>query len=470
VTRRDLVAVAAATVLFLASYLPHLAHSTDDAFITYRCAWNAARGARLVFNPGETHLATTAPGFALILAAPAAVFGPRLIPIAGGLLGLFSLAGSAWLLATRFAPAGWPVLPIVLVLLASSRWLVEVLGHETALQAFLLIAGVASLDRDRQVAGGVLFALATAVRPDAGVLAGLAGLHHWIVTRRLPIRLAVAYAIPLAIFAGVILAAAGTLLPASVAVKQAEASVPALALERTYWKSLAGWFERDYGGGAIALLLVAIAGLVQGLRSCPSSFRRLVIVAAAAIAFYPVAGVTFAPWYFVLPLTTICFLAAIPLARAIHERRAAPAAIATLALVVAHGSSASWIVENGAAPPDPRMRPNRRVAEWIRAGSGPEDSLAAVEIGFLAYFADRPVLDLVGLGSPGALDALLSGRIADYFFEHRPTFLVRHPVFDYLQGPILADPRFAETYRLEREFVESEDEPVIGVFRRIDEP
>ena len=43
--------------------------SYDDAFVTYRYADNLAAGRGLVFNPGEPVLGTTAPGWAVVLAA-----------------------------------------------------------------------------------------------------------------------------------------------------------------------------------------------------------------------------------------------------------------------------------------------------------------------------------------------------------------------------------------------------------------
>ena len=454
---------------FLLSFLPHLPHSTDDAFITHRCAWNLAIGHGLVFNPGEIHLATTAPGFAILVGGIGGFLTPAAIPYVAGTVSLLSLAGAAMVLAWCFAPPLRLTLPLLLCFIAASRWLVEILGHETPAQAFLLLSSLAALDRERPLAAGALLALATAVRPDSAVFGAVIGLHRWVTSRRLPLRLALGYALPLPVLLAGIYGFAGTLVPASLAVKRAEASVPLLAFDHTYVSSLVAWFERDYGlVGAVALLGLAIVGMVASHTRLTERFWGLALLVGGAVAFYPLAGVTFAPWYFVIPLLAISFWGSLTLTRTLEERRWAPAIVAVTATVLAFSSSLPWLVANGSAPPDPRMKPNRAVAQWIHEHSGPTDSVAAVEVGFLAYFADRPVVDLIGLGSAGALEALVGGRVADYFFMRAPTFLVRHPVFDYVQGPVLADPRFGEAYVLERSFAEPPGGPVIELYRRRD--
>lgn len=449
-----------------ASFLPHLPHSTDDAFITHRCAWNVALGEGLVFNAGETHLATTAPGFAITLGWLGRLFGLEAIPVLAGAISLASLCAAAGLLARWFAPHAGTLLAILLLGVASSRWLIEILGHETPTQALLVLAGAAALDRDRQMAAGLFLAAATAIRPDAGAFGAVLGLHHWLTARRFPLRLAVAYGVPLLLVAGGILLLSGTLLPASLAVKRAEASVPLLSHGRGYVEALVGWFARDYGLSSIPLLMLAAIGITASTRGRPPG--RLLVVTVTAILFYPLMGVTFSPWYFVLPLLTILAFASLPLAMAIDARHRTGIVLAATASLLAVATPAVWIVANGAGPPDPRMRPNRAVAEWIRQSSTPQDSLAAVEVGFLAYFSQRTTIDLIGLGSEGALEALVDGHVADYFYAHSPTFLVRHPVFDYIQAPILEDARFHARYRLAHAFLEVPDEPVIEVYRRID--
>lgn len=442
--------LAAAFALFCvaASFLPHLAHSTDDSFITYRCAQNLAQGHGLVFNPGERHLATTAPGWAVLLGLGATAFGIGSIPVSSGFLSLLALIGCALLLCRRWAPAYPAALPVLLCLIAANRWLVEVVGHETFAQAFLVLSALSALERDRQVAAGALLALATAVRPDSGLLGAVAGLHHWAQRRSFPFRLLVSYAVPTVLLAATLYALCGTLIPASIAVKQAEASDPLFLQGSGYLSGLVGWFARDFGTGALAFAPLSLWGLPMLIAIHRQAGLRLLLLVAVAACLYPLLRVNFAPWYFVFPMIVLLFLASLPLAAAVRDGALTRAAIVSLTLLVSSWTSATWLLRMSGEPPDPRMRPNRAVAEWIRDHSKPQDSVAAVEIGFLSFYSNRPLLDLIGLGSPGALDALLSGGTAGLFFSRSPAFFVRHPVFDYVQGPILKDARFGEGYSL----------------------
>ena len=81
-----ILAVSVAGVIF--TYGPHLAHCTDDGLITYRYARNLADGHGLVFNPGERHLGTTAPGLAVTLGFLAFVSSTAAIPVLSGVLAL----------------------------------------------------------------------------------------------------------------------------------------------------------------------------------------------------------------------------------------------------------------------------------------------------------------------------------------------------------------------------------------------
>ena len=71
-----------------------------------------------------------------------------------------------------------------------------------------------------------------------------------------------------------------------------------------------------------------------------------------------------------------------------------------------------------------------------------------MEIGVLAYSADRPVLDLVGLVDPAVVAARRDGRLAALVAARQPRYLLAPPQFwPDLFGPLLADPAIGRHYR-----------------------
>ncbi len=98
--------------------------------------------------------------------------------------------------------------------------------------------------------------------------------------------------------------------------------------------------------------------------------------------------------------------------------------------------------------PDPRKKHMELAAEWIDHHPGPSGSIAVVEVGFLGWATERPVLDLLGLISPGALDAVKNGRTAEFFLDERPAYFVFNTNFLYIFGDLLGSSAFLERYEL----------------------
>jgi len=444
-----LVLLVLALALVAAVYGPHLGHSTDDAFITYRYARNLAGGEGLVFNPGERHLATTAPGWAVALAGIARLAGPAAIPVASGLLSLVALLGAVWLLSRRLVPDGSALFLATCIPLAGNRWLVEVLGHEEFAQALLVVAALELLERLRPRAAGLVWGVAIFVRPDSAVLGAAAGLDEWRRRRRLPLSLLVAAVATAALGLAVVWALSGSALPASLRVKLAAASAPALAVVPPYWPRLAQWCWRCWGWSGPPLFALSAAGWAWLVRHRRPEAVRMLVPGLVAFLFYPLLGVNFAPWYLVLPLllATVGAGAALVVAwrRRLLALRLAALVLAGLAVV----APLRWAVASAAVPPDPRTYDMRAAGRWIEAHSAPGDVVATVEVGLLGFACERPMLDLVGLCSPGVLSSAVRGQLPDLVLARQPAFLVYNNTFSYLLGPLFDDPRFLARYRME---------------------
>jgi hypothetical protein len=173
--------------------------AVDDAYISFRYAQNFVHGNGLVFNPGDRVEGYTNFLWTVLLAPfigaglPA---GPTAI-----IFGLVFGIGVLWLV-TQFVrtvdeslPAAFGPLAATLLAVDGSFALWSVSGMETALFAFLGLAGTLTYLHELQRAprspwSGVLFAAAAMTRPEGVLWFGLtvahAGLYRSLVQRRLP--------------------------------------------------------------------------------------------------------------------------------------------------------------------------------------------------------------------------------------------------------------------------------------------
>jgi hypothetical protein len=474
---------ALALVLALAAWVAsaYWGYSYDDAFITYRYAasW-AARGA-LEYNPGESVLGTTAPGYALLLGLLARLTG---VPVAGlgTLLSVGSLVAVSLLLhrLAAGASAGYRLaLPLLFALLAlPCQWNVEMLGAESFLVLALGLGGaVLALATPpggtRQGLAGLLLAAATACRLDAAALAGLVGLALWLRERRFPRAFALAGLAPLALWLGWLWSTYGRIVPVTLAAKHSElAASGQLSYTAAEWQ----WLRRTLPApAAVALLLLAAAGavaLARSRRALPGAALVGAVTGAWLLVHelvYRAVQVPFAPWYHVALLqATLAAAAGGALALAHYVSRKvlahpvsrkalahrlsplAPRALLAVALAAALLLPAllpwsRWTLAHAGRPPDPRYPSYRRIADAL-AGASPAHTVAAVEIGVLGYFAPARVLDLAGLVTPEVVPARASGTLPALVAARAPEYILDADAFPDVMRPVLAAPGIAGRY------------------------
>ncbi|HYG61937.1 MAG TPA: hypothetical protein VEL74_05115 [Thermoanaerobaculia bacterium] len=435
-------------------------YSYDDAFITYRYARNFAEHGELVFNPGERVLGTTAPGYALLLGALTFLTGIS-VPGWGTLISLASIGAVALVLRLALADAppgvryGAPLLYGTAAFLF--RWNVEMFGAES-FPVLALGVGAAWLalgdeeGRRREVAAGLLIALAMIFRLDAALLAGILGLALWWRRRRFPLAFALAGLVPVLLFLLYLHLTFGAVIPNTMAAKQSE--LPAAysyTLEEWRWLGRSLTFV-----GRLSLLLAVLGAVLFG--SLPLARRRgaagavalvLILWLAAHELAYRVLAVPFAPWYHVPMINGLLAAAALGgTAWSWDERRAGARwgsfgmLLLLFPLLV---QSAHYAVRQWGQAPDPRWSGYMEAARRVRDGGG--RSVAAVEIGFLGYESDARVLDLMGLVSPEALTARRDGTLPALVARERPDYLVDVSLFQPVLGPILDEPAVQASYQ-----------------------
>ncbi len=446
--------------------------SYDDGYITFRYADNLARGHGFVFNPGEPVLGTSAPGYALLLAGlrSALPFPGFDVATWGFALGILSLAALPILLhagLTRPPAAPHPALAslVFAALALPCRWNVELLGGEglpvLALAAGALVAALAG----REALAGTLAGCATALRFDAALAVAAFGVAFWLSRRRLPWRFLGLAVLPPAAVVLWLLSAFGSALPSTLAGKRSEIPFAGAG----YFRSEIDWLLRAFGGaGTLALAAMAVAGLFV-LARIPSRHRLWAGACAAWLlaheAFYRLAGVPFAPWYHLAAVNALLALGALGCGpwltadayRGWHGARRLALGAVALALIALLLPTAAFHAETWGRPPDPRIRVYRDAALALHARSPGASCVAAVEIGALAYFGDRPVLDLTGLVEPAVLAARREDRLADLVAARRPDYLLDNPNFhSSFLAPLVESGELDRDYRAVASFARPE--------------
>jgi len=419
----------------------------DDAYITYRYAHNLAIGRGFVYNSGEVVLGTSAPLYGLILAL-ASKLGFD-IPHASHALSIVGWATSVLLVERIGRVTGGRALGLMAAALtATSPLLLSVIGMETDLMiAFALGAIYLHLARHTRAAF-VVAALATWVRPDCALVAGVIGLAYVFERRAVPWREGLLYVVTLLPWLAYAQITYGSILPNSLFAKAGQG-------RQLY---IFGWglinqarslFSANMLYGLIGLL--GMVGFAQAAKRRP---RWLIVViwAGLYIASYLVLKVPDFPWYYppVWPAIALLTSAGILAVSRFFSRLKSLArstyvwSTFLLMLVLFPQFQVMGLDHFNGLPPHDRGY--IAVADWLKRNTASDASIAMLEIGIIGYYSDRHVVDVLGLISPGMIGHL-------YSWDQTLYYAMTHYWPDYavsLQGTswdyIKREPWFQEAY------------------------
>ena len=452
-------------------------HPIDDAYITFRYARNLAEGLGLVYNPGEWVLGTTAPLWALILAA-AYRLGLTDLPWVATVVSGVCDALTVVLLVLLARRIGWEPIGAAFVGLA---WALNPMsigfatgGMETSLFVLLALSALTLAATVRYaVVAAALCGVATLVRPEGALLAAVVLGWIFLRVRRQVLPAMLCAGVPIALAGGLLLKWYGSPLPHSLAAKQV-AYLPGWPLENAaallIQAGLPGWstyvlaaVPAAVGLGLAAVGLTTLAILVRRglirLQRDQVVWQPFAAFAALYLAFYVVVGlrgVRLFPWYLVPVMPFYVLGVAAGLARL----RASGVAWLAAALVVWQLPAIDW-----RQPLMPVGHDLGREHLYLSVGdelatSLPADAVvAAPEIGALGYASNLRVLDTVGLVSPAALpyyplpadqfvsDSAIPARLID---DRQPDAVVTLDAF--AERSLLPDPTFQRDYHLAAEY------------------
>jgi arabinofuranosyltransferase len=445
-SRRDDLLVALAAVVPLAWLLLRerviagaAGFPLDDSWIHLHFARNLAAGAGFVYNPGQPVAGSTAPLWTLLLGAGAAVAGASLamaktLGVASGIAAALVVRRAA--IAFGAVPATAVIAAVSLLWTGAFAW-GALSGMEVTFAALLVAASLLALARDATWTTAVASALAALARPEAIVLTPLLALARPPTARRMLIFAAVTLAV-VAPFVAFSYATVGRPLPATAVAKieggllgwlgglREPAAVTWLTRPRDFGLEWLRWLLATH-----PLLPLALPAAFFAWRRCG---RALGLVSLALIA-HPLAMALLAPYRgpafqegrystHLLPLAVIVLAAA-----AAKAFRAKPVVLAFVLLIslMALAPAAeryAWGVQNINAM-------QVHLGRWLDAHAPPSATLAVNDIGAIAFFSRRPVLDLMGLVTPDILPYRREGEtgVMTYVAQRCPDYVVIFPTW-----------------------------------------
>ncbi len=482
-------------------------HSTaEDFLITLRYAENIAHGRGFVYNPGERVLGTTTPLYTLLLALAACLHLNA--ALVGKACNLLADGVTCYLLARLLArrEIGQPLAGLfaaLLYALSSTPLNISIGGMETGLVTCVGMVAIYAYVARRSTALYLLCALLFLLRIDGLLLAAFLAAGLLLRTRRFPthdLGLALLVVLPWLAFA---FAYFGSPIPTSLVAKvivyarihRAAGSAILDAFATQFWS---GWVQR-------AITLLFVLGAARILLAFPTLFRRrapedapprppnsggspdqrdlftpqtwgaggaysqkeaqqeLGVLAAPLlwlVVYYGTMLTSHVPafaWYFLPPWPLFLGLAALgggellirighalPAETVRNLRRAWPVALAAFGLFgLAHLRSVRADIAKTQWQEDSLRVP---MGLWFHDHAGPQERILLEPIGYVGYYSERPILDMIGLVSPEVFVSYRTARpLADMVRRFHPEWLCLRPAEAALlqgQDSALPDSRY----------------------------
>ena len=421
----------------------------DDALITLTYAKNLARGDGFVFNHPPPVLGTTTPLFAIAVAGLGTLF--RSVDLTTVALGLSAACwiGVIWcwfVFRRELHLTQWQAC-VLGVVMSATGW-VRQLEMEAYLFALLLVVATGLFFRGRMAAAGAVSALLVLTRGEGALLFVILFVLAIVAERRAPrpgsgtrgtrsgvLMLCTGFAIPVLAWSLYARITFGGVLPNTLAAKVAQG---ASGLWRPFLEQLLGVWMPGWSRGlalpGLPLLgvwyLLAVIGLVAAARS----HRPLLVPVVWMFAYvvgYSLLGVAGYPWYALPVYFVLSMLLGLGLASSarVVARGVRRGGWGEAAAAVVVASAVVWLAAPTArAARAPRTSERhaayRDLARWLNDHTDPSAAVAYHEIGYLGYYTDNRIVDLVGLVSPDITPHVAVGDFASGFWDARPEYLV----------------------------------------------
>lgn len=431
----------------------------DDSWIHCQYARNLATGRGFVYNPGDPPSnGSTAPLWTLLAAAAYRLTGefPVTLKVVGILLAVGSALLTAYIIWLMFRRRDYALIGGIGTALMPPLIWAGLLGMEPALYTFLVLLGIAGHIKlaekpwTYQLLPTAILAAAVTARPETGLIFVFVLVDGWVRGRGADIprrRLLLRTAGQVAVFAILLVPymwynwqATGLPYPNTYSAKMpAEGSLSTAAL-----RLLAGPFQAIIGqiGGYVSVNVVVTllfaAGLVYLIVHRPRGWLIVPLSAVGYVVFRwmaaPVGSFMFQGnryYTHCFPLAVIVAVAGlaeleVQLRRRGIEPRRIIVVVAFLTVLAYAPGLHSWVQAHGTAVKN-IAEMQVHLGKWLASNTPSGSLIATNDIGAIAFFSGRPILDLVGLVNPEIFPHVYPGT------EPQPhTGLARDSLLPYL--------------------------------------
>lgn len=420
----------------------------EDSLISLRYAENLARGAGLVYNPGERVFGASTPLHVLLLAGLTWVGIPAL-PVVK-LLAILADSATAFLWGRRLLreTGSWTGALVFLLLFGLSPLVVPVTvsGMETSFA--LLLISVALLnatdpsdslkDGSREwLRLGVPLGLLVLVRPDGAIVGALVLGLRWWRTGRLPLAAGLTAALIVLPWLVAALSYYGTFVPNSIPAKAAAYNLHRKSHWPNFWATAGEFLPVSRPWWRAALSATIAPGVLVGLRAAlrDPRLRPLGLLLPVWWAYLVLPKTLLFTWYFpllLLPGFVLTGLGYARLERSGFRGKPLPPALVrggvtamALLLVVSLGISVrTWQRVDHA-----ERTVREAIGRWLKENTPPDARIAMEPIGYIGYYSGRRILDEVGLVSPEMvpLNRQGAGWFTEMIRRFGPDYIVERP-------------------------------------------
>jgi len=463
-------------VLVLASLFPlvtanrYTAFLSDDSYITLTYAKNLAHGRGFVFNYPPAVLGTTTPLFAMVVAGLALIFRQMAIQHIAVFLTAFCWSGIVWIFF--FFRRAWGLdrwqAAIVGLTVIGSGW-ISFLGMESYLFAFLLVLCLSLFFNRHFLSAGLIAGLLFLTRGEGVILFVVIFIieliEQWRKSKSVDnqrtqtlLSLSLGFAIPVLLWFLYAQITFGSILPNTLAVKQAQGQT---GLWCTFSEQLKDNWIPLWGKSFVLKgpplvniwWVITLTGIIAAL----FQKRRWLVFAGWIILYisgYILLNVSAYEWYqlpilfvlnlfFSLGIVKVIEILSIHIKFPVLSFSVSVFVVSLLISVLATPTITAMLTYHGEAKGPSYMA----LSQWFREHTQNTNSIASIEIGYLGYYTDNRIIDLAGLTLPNILPHIANGDFAWGFWHYQPDYYVYLSDFDWALASIRADSRFDQQYQ-----------------------
>jgi arabinofuranosyltransferase len=409
-------------------------YALDDGLIYLRYVRNLQEHGELSYNLGERFNGLTSPLFTLVIAGLVMVFGHPVV-VVNLTCGVF-LLGAALVTHRVVADcssrcAGTAAMAFVL----SSPFFYQCFGLETSLFLLLFMSCVYLFFRRRWLALAIYGGLLLTVRSEGGLL--IAALMY-VLWRDRMLRwqhwpLLVPLVVPMLCVTVFNWWYFGQAMPHTLLAKFGQGI-------SGYWGRwprafLNVRYHADWFWGGKVWLILGVLGLaaVGAARLRGSALSRVGLVFLGAYgAFFVALNVPNYHWYYAAFYLFLLLYAGVGSAHLIElsltvrvgKSIRLPVVCSLLCVAAVLGGLAreGWLATRSMGT----VFNYRASGEWIAAHTASGTSVAAAEIGTLGWYSRRPIVDILGLVTPGNAEAVARHDLSSWLERNRPSYILIH--------------------------------------------